>query len=68
MSNLQQLIERIKQIGALGAYVHEESTKLMKELEQFSAPLPERGSKKKGNLTNAEIGKYIANRLKQIKS
>lgn len=65
MATYDQLKNRLTVLGAMAAGVHEEAIRLMKELEQFSAPLPTRG-KKKNPLSQEEVNKVLAKRLRQI--
>ncbi|MVT11340.1 hypothetical protein [Chitinophaga tropicalis] len=63
LKNIQQ---RLTILSATITAAQEEATKLMKELEQVSAPLPERGCKKTP-LSKEQVSKVLANRLRSIK-
>ncbi|WPV66322.1 hypothetical protein [Chitinophaga sp. LS1] len=66
--DFSQLETRIKNLNAYLLVVQEEAKRLMKEVEQLSASLPSRGRKKgkPGPLSETEIARFKANRLRQI--
>lgn len=60
-----QLKNRLTVLCAMAASVQEEAIRIMKELEQISAPLPTRG-RNKNPLSQEEISKLLAKRLQRI--
>lgn len=63
---IQQIRDRLTILSVQITGAQEEAIKLMKELELISAPLPSRGSKKKSPLSQEQVSKFLANRLKKI--
>jgi hypothetical protein len=66
MLTYQQIQTKLISIAANAAATQEEAIKLMKELEQFSAPDPSKGKHKAGPLSREEVSKILGNRLRKI--
>jgi hypothetical protein len=66
MQTYDQLKNKLTVLCAMAAGVQEEAIRIMKELEQFSAPVPTRGKKTKGLLSQEEISKILAKRISKI--
>jgi hypothetical protein len=64
----EQIQDKLNNICVQAIVLHEEATKLMKELGQVSGPLPSRGRKKKGPMSQEQINKILANRMRSIKN
>lgn len=65
MMTQEEIQARLSAICTMVACAQEDTIRLMKALEQFSVPGPSKG-KRKDPLSQEEINKILANRLRTI--
>jgi len=68
MLTQQQILDELNIISVQAIVLHDKATRLMKEMGQVSDPLPLRGRRKQGPLSQEEVNKFLAKRLKSIKN